>query len=656
MVGSVTTQGDRLLQAPIARRNFHLDGCGVTVGVISDSFNVRRRAQRNVRSGDLPGIGNPLGYRQPVRVLRDRSTGSDEGRAMLQIITDLAPGAKLLFHTAYAPNQRAITQQSFSTAVRALVRAGADIIVDDVGFAAPLFQDGLAAQTVTQAADRGVLYFSAIGNDGNRSYSSVFRPGSEFTYQGQTYVAHDFDPDEGVDLFQDITLPFSTQIAPLLGWDQPIGQVNQSFKLFLLDQPQFPNAGANLLSVSVSEPIGDLEQPLEQLAYRGRDRQMIYLVIASKANPELTNNQPSQVKWISTANDGDRDVTYEYVNIPGEPETSTIYGHPNASGAIAIGAVRFANPGRFDRSNPRLAEFSSRGGTPILFDAAGTRLSMPEIRVKPELVAPDAVATSLEAFRPFSGTSAAAPHAAGVAALMLQRFGQTPTAQPAPRMIVAKISQVLQQTATPIDPPGNFRTGAGLISASQAVLQLFQSQTIGTVGGDRLGGNRFANNLWGGGGHDRLSGRRGFDALFGETGADELRGDTGNDYLQGGRGNDQLWGGRGHDTLRGSNGFDQLRGGSGDDWLSGGRGINQLLGGRGSDRFLIHRDGVAIIRDFQPQRDRLQLSDRLKFSQLQFVPRDTAQPELVIQSNNATLARLIGFTGELTAAYFRSDF
>ncbi|MCU0525238.1 MAG: S8 family serine peptidase [Elainella sp. Prado103] len=663
MVGIVTSQGDRILRAQMARRKFRLDGRGVKVGVISDSFNVKQGAATNVRSGDLPGRGNPFGYQRPIRVLRDRRNGSDEGRAMLQVITDLAPGAELLFHTAYAPNQGLITQQSFAQAVKALVKAGADIIVDDVGFAAPLFQDGLAAQTVTQVAQQGILYFSAIGNDSNRSYRSIFRPSSQFVFQDQVYEAHDFDPEAGVDLFQDITLPFGTQIAPLLGWDQPIGQINQTFKLFLLAQPQLPAqlpdskmslpgdvTAANLIKLSTPIWEGENEQALEQLVYASNNRQTVYLVVAS-TTPIEQSDRPSQFQWISTANDGDRNVLYEYVNVPGEPEAATIYGHPNAKGAIAIGAVRFPGGSRFDRQLPRLAEFSSRGGTPILFDAAGDRLSTPEIRLKPELVAPDLVATTFDPFRPFAGTSAAVPHAAGVAALMLQRLGRTTAAQISPQTI----TQILQQTATPIDPPGNFRTGAGLIDASRAVLHGFQSQQVGTAGSDRLQGNPAANNLWGGAGHDRLQGGRGFDALWGERDADSLRGDRGNDYLHGGLGNDRLDGNRGHDSLHGKAGRDWLVGGRGDDRLLGGSGINHLKGGTGRDRFVLDRNGVAVIQDFRQQQDRLQLTDRLQFKQLQLIQSDTPSPELVIQTGKITLARLTNFSGILTTADFYID-
>ncbi|NJR64295.1 MAG: hypothetical protein HC772_01530 [Leptolyngbyaceae cyanobacterium CRU_2_3] len=104
--------------------------------MISDSYNAQSGATTDVTTGELPGRKNPKGYTQPVRVLQDTlGLRTDEGRAMLQIIHDVAPGAELLFHST------GNTEEDFAVAVNALVQAGADIIVDDIGFRArPCFK------------------------------------------------------------------------------------------------------------------------------------------------------------------------------------------------------------------------------------------------------------------------------------------------------------------------------------------------------------------------------------------------------------------------------------------------------------------------------------------------------------------------------------
>ena len=640
MVGKVTSKGDRVMRAQVARRNFHLDGRNIRVGVISDSFNAQNEAAKDVRNGDLPGRGNPFGYSRPVRVLRDLRSGADEGRAMSQIISDIAPGSELLFHTAFTPSGN-LSEQSFATAVRALARAGANIIVDDIGFAAPFFQDGAAAQAVEAVVQQGKAYFSAIGNDSNRSYESEFRPGPTFELGDKTYELHDFDPGAGVDFYQDLTLTSGASLFPLLGWTDPAGRISNDMELFLVSTPAPPVAKDNLLATSVTQFLGGVEQPLEQLAYTARASSTAYLVIARQVQP---SRSPTFVKWISVANGADTGVSYQYVDPSGD--AATIYGQPNAQGAVAVGAVEVRKTPVYGINPPVLDSFSSRGGTPILLDAQGNRLPAPEVRPKPEIVAPNGVTTSFEpvsGFNPFFGTSAAAPHAAAVAALLLQRAGG------AQRLTPAQITRLLQQTAIPLDPPGNLRSGAGLVQADTAVLAAYQQSINGTEADDQLQGSAAADNLNGLGGADRISGSRGFDALAGGRGSDRLLGNAGNDYLLGEAGRDQLVGGKGADTLLGNAGNDRLEGNRGNDLLAGGAGRNALRGGAGRDQFVLSRSGQAVVQDFRVGQDGLLLNDRLRFGQLRQVERGS---DLLIQWRGQTLARLDGISAPLSAAAF----
>jgi hypothetical protein len=95
------------------------NGAGIKVGVMSTSFNNLGGAATDEMDGALPPAAN-------VQVLKDlASGGDDEGRAMMQIVHDIAPAANLAFYTAD------ISEQNFADGIIALADAGCNIICDD---------------------------------------------------------------------------------------------------------------------------------------------------------------------------------------------------------------------------------------------------------------------------------------------------------------------------------------------------------------------------------------------------------------------------------------------------------------------------------------------------------------------------------------------
>ena len=150
--------------AAAARQKYGLDGTGIRVGIISDSFaNDAAAYQRDVQLGILPAVtilsDNLAGY-----VL---AGGIDEGRAMAQIIHAVAPGASLYFSALGSAGGF-----GFAGAVRDLVAAGCDIIVDDVDLGRALeFIDPTVAHEINSAIDLGVTFVTAAGNDRERGIS-----------------------------------------------------------------------------------------------------------------------------------------------------------------------------------------------------------------------------------------------------------------------------------------------------------------------------------------------------------------------------------------------------------------------------------------------------------------------------------------------------
>ena len=178
-VGSVTTQADHALVTDTARSTFGVNGAGIKVGIISDSFNSLGGYNANIASGDLPA---------GVQILQD-SGFTDEGRGMAQLIYDIAPGASLAFATANGG------QAGFASNIIALKNAGAKVIVDDVSyFAEPMFQDGVIAQAVDQVAAAGTVYFSAAANNGHKGYEAAYlSSGTTQIIGGRPETLHNFN-------------------------------------------------------------------------------------------------------------------------------------------------------------------------------------------------------------------------------------------------------------------------------------------------------------------------------------------------------------------------------------------------------------------------------------------------------------------------------
>lgn len=215
--GSVTSEGVLAMEVDKVLENLGFDGSGITVGVLSDSFNAFGGAQADIASGDLPPADR-------INILNDSyiedDRASDEGRAMMQIIHDVAPGANLAFHTATGGIS------DFANGIKNLAKAGCRVIVDDVfNQLEPAYQDGLIAQAVDEVRDSGVIYFSSAGNYGRSSYESAFVDSGVSINgpAGTVYRFHDWahGSNSGPDLFHTVFLPNAESVVLIFQWDEP---------------------------------------------------------------------------------------------------------------------------------------------------------------------------------------------------------------------------------------------------------------------------------------------------------------------------------------------------------------------------------------------------------------------------------------------------
>ncbi|MEO1173136.1 MAG: hypothetical protein AAFX94_13960 [Myxococcota bacterium] len=90
--GRTTSQAVTAFRADEVRSEFAVDGTGISIGTLSDSFDCFGDAAADVASDDLPADIVVLAEPDPCDT-------SDEGRAMMQLIHDVAPGAHQLFHS-----------------------------------------------------------------------------------------------------------------------------------------------------------------------------------------------------------------------------------------------------------------------------------------------------------------------------------------------------------------------------------------------------------------------------------------------------------------------------------------------------------------------------------------------------------------------------
>jgi len=532
--GSVTSQGDVAMRSDQARAALGVDGSGVIVGVLSDSFDCLGGAAAGVASGDLPAGVNV------VQEISNCAGATDEGRAMMEIIHDVAPGATLAFHTAFDG------EADFARGILDLKKAGAKVIVDDVIYLAePMFQDGMIAQAVDTVVARRTAYFSAAGNEARQSYQSRFRPSARFfDYGSGPCEAHDFDPSTKVDIRQRIRLPAGGRLLVSFQWDQPFFSVSgapgaaSNLDILLLD------AERKIIAASVTNNEG--RDPVEIFAFQN-------LGAAAAFNVMITNcsgPDPQRIKYVDFEGD---DTFIEF-----DTRSATAFGHPNARGAEAVGAADYLETPNASVSPPLLEVFSSAGGVPIRLNADGSRKRRQELRKKPGIVAPDGTNTTffgtdrlgdVDAFPNFFGTSAAAPHAAGVAALILPNN---------PSFVPNRVYQRLRETAIDMGSPGfDFDTGFGFIDAALAAEPTLPPTCMGvpaTITGssysDIIIGTRFPDVIVGGGGNDDISGGDGNDIICGDGGRDRLNGGNGRDRMDGGEGRDFCDGGPGRDSAK----------------------------------------------------------------------------------------------------------
>lgn len=457
-VGDYTTVGDTQLRADLARQQFNVDGSGVKVGVISDGID---HWEESRNSGDLP----PLVYS-----VTNHDMG-DEGTAMLEIIHDIAPGAELFFGgVGFADTAGA---NDMADTIAALYAQGCKVIVDDIGFYdVPYFYDDYLNQTIYNYINiDDITYISACGNSGEKAYDAFFRDYNgwhEFwTYSGNPVITNRVQispPDTAV-----IFLQWASS------WEDP----DEDYDLYL---------------VSI---FGDTVA--RGMSYHGGNRPEEYIYFPNNTGDEFFN---IMIRKVSGS-----DVEFKLLLHSGRPWYTTlqytypnwetginrpvrqIFGHPSAQDVISVAAYS-----AFDVTT--LESYSSRGPNNA-YSAPGNWIQ----RKTPTITATDSVETKIGNLgyfgNPFGGTSAAAPHIAGIAALYYDKYG---TATP-PENFYDDLTSTATTIHTGTGGTYNDQSGYGKADAFEALgggpiqaqVEVDQVNHAGTSVGDF---DHWENNDW----------------------------------------------------------------------------------------------------------------------------------------------------------------
>ncbi len=496
-----------LARAALDANNLSVTGAGIKVGVISNSFN----------SYNLPGVDLGYGTVLPSQLLVDplndlrsvQSNWDDEGRAMMQVIHDIAPGASLDFCTAEgtaADFQNGIqgSDRAFADAILALAQDGCKVICDDyLSPDQPWFQSGVVADAIQTVEQEGVTYLSCAGNSGSASSqgSTVFSDPAYQSAWNQTSVSLYF-PNLGYSIpysdalnfgsgpFQTLTLQHGASCELEMQWAQPWGAATTDLAL-IVSQPVVIN-GVLFNEVVGGTGIGGLDfwtkatNPMQNgesvnlqacPLVLGPELQNTYASGAESYQISIVNlngSNPSLVKYMASSNSNSPGA----LAISGE-NAGTVSGWHESPYQITVGAADAGN-------SPPLSEYfsASGAGTEWLYAPDGSPYLSPKQLFPVAVTGIDDINTSdvvngieYNGFyiadyqnnngnpkQPqavdddFFGTSCATPSVAAIAALMLQQNGNlTPFG----------IRDLLEQSATPM--AYNAVSGAGLADAGKAV-------------------------------------------------------------------------------------------------------------------------------------------------------------------------------------------
>jgi hypothetical protein len=357
-----------------------------------------------------------------VRVVTSAAFGvnspyADEGTALLEQVHAIAPNAGLAFCEPQ-------TFVEFTNCLQQFVNLGASVVVDDILF---LDQDPLTANSADVQAigqfltnNPNVAMFTAAGNDNGSYWEGHYAPVA-LTSLGTITCANSSQVDNYAQRFQSAASQVLTNntasviSVPLtFAWADPPANNASNFDVYWVNT-------SDPTKIGCVSSAGATAAVITQNITLWPGANTLYI-----ATPDASMAGKFLKLWVG--GDGLTALSDSTVGSFLTPQTF-------APGVITVGAVNGS-----DGVGNNIEAFSSRGPITVVFPSPAT---LPA----PSLVAPDGIyvdaagtyfASTLFPDGNFYGTSAAAPNAAGVAALLRGAF---------PNLTVAQLVSAMQAGA-----------------------------------------------------------------------------------------------------------------------------------------------------------------------------------------------------------------
>ena len=356
-------------------------GNGVTVAVIDEGFD----SSNAEISGNIGFSSFQTGC---VNLLCGDTAGNSHGTAVAESVVDMAPDVNLRVYAI-------LNSVGFNNAIDNAILNNVDIITTSLGFPGAggdgttgQYRDGTStvAKKANDAKNAGILVTTAVGNQGQSHWQGTYSASpvtpSSIGLNPLTYESvMDFRPlQSGV---QRACLPVTdvgdTYLTTWNDWNNS----NQDYDFFLYNAAMDTVFDA---STNPQDGIG-LDNPIEIIPAIGSvPPSTLCLVIASDSS---TQNHFFHI-----------DVEGNSINDPNKVRAGSLDTPADATGALAVGAI--------NQFTDALEAFSSSGPTD-------------DSRNKPEICGPDNTLSHQSGLNPFFGSSAATPHVAGAAALLLEQ-------------------------------------------------------------------------------------------------------------------------------------------------------------------------------------------------------------------------------------------